>query len=41
MAHGTLLKVMWLDGREGWGRMDTCVWMAESLCYGPETITTL
>ena len=24
-----------------WGRMDTCVWMAESLCCPPETVTTL
>ena len=30
-----------LDGRGVWGRMDTCVWMAESLHYSLETITTL
>ena len=30
-----------LMGSEFWGRMDTCVCMAESLCYPPETITTL
>ena len=30
-----------LDRREIWGRMDTCVRMAESLCYSPETITAL
>ena len=30
-----------LDGRGVWGRMDTCVWMAESLCCSPETTTTL
>ena len=30
-----------LDGREVWGRMDTCICMAESLCCSPETITTL
>ena len=30
-----------LDGRGVWGRMDTCVCMAESLCCPPETITTL
>ena len=24
-----------------WGRMDTCVRMAESLCCSPETVTTL
>ena len=29
------------DGREIWGRMDICIWMAESFCYSPETITTL
>ena len=30
-----------LDGRGVWGRMDTCIWMAESLHSSPETITTL
>ena len=30
-----------LDGREDWGRMDTCICMAESLHCSPETITTL
>ena len=30
-----------LDGRGTWGRMDTYVCMAESLCCPPETITTL
>ena len=30
-----------LDGREVWGRMDTCIWMAESLHCSPDTITTL
>ena len=25
-----------LDGREVWGRMDTCIYMAESLCCSPE-----
>ena len=30
-----------LDERGVWGRMDTCVCMAESLCCPPETITTL
>ena len=30
-----------LNGREVWGRMDTCIWMAESLHCSPETITTL
>ena len=26
-----------LDGREVWGRMDTCIYVAESLCCAPET----
>ena len=30
-----------LDGREVWGRMDTCICMAESLRCSPETITAL
>ena len=30
-----------LDGREVWGRMDTCICMAESLCWTPKTVTTL
>ena len=30
-----------LDGRGVWGRMDTCICMAESLHCSPETITTL
>ena len=30
-----------LDGRGAWGRMDTCICLAESLCCSPETITTL
>ena len=30
-----------LDGRGVWGRMDTCVCMAESLCCLPETLTAL
>ena len=28
-----------LDGRGAWRRMDSCICMAESLCYLPETIT--
>ena len=41
-AHGTLLNVMWqLGGRGVWGRMDTCICMAELLCCASETITTL
>ena len=30
-----------LDGRGVWGRMDTCKFMAESLCCSLETVTTL
>ena len=30
-----------LDGRGDWGRMDTCICMAESLHCPPETITIL
>ena len=30
-----------LDGRGVWGRMDTCIRMAESLHGSPETVTTL
>ena len=30
-----------LDGREVWGRTDTCICMAESLHCSPEPITTL
>ena len=30
-----------LDGRGVWGRMDTYIHMAESLCCSPETITAL
>ena len=30
-----------LDRRGTWGRMDTCIPMAEYLHYSPETITTL
>ena len=30
-----------LDGRGVWGRMGTCVCMAESLCCSPETITRI
>ena len=30
-----------LDGRRLWGRMDTCIWIAESLCCLPEVVTTL
>ena len=30
-----------LDGTGIWGRMDTCICMAESLCCSSETTTTL
>ena len=30
-----------LDGREVWGRMHTCICVAESLCGPPGTMTTL
>ena len=29
-----------LDGKEVWGRMDTCIYMVESLHCSPETTTT-
>ena len=42
MAQGTLLNVMWKPGWDGvWGRMDTCVMMADSLCCPLTIITTL
>ena len=42
VAQENLLIVMGsLDGRGVWGRMDTCIYMAESLDCAPETITTL
>ena len=41
-STGTLLHVMWQPGWEGsWGRMDACMWMAESLRCPPEALTTL
>ena len=30
-----------LNGRGVWGRMDTCICMAELLCCAPKTITML
>ena len=30
-----------LDGRGFWARMDTCLYMADSICCSSETITTL
>ena len=42
IAHWTLLNAMRQPGREGsWGRMDTCICVAELLCCPPETITWL
>ena len=40
-AHGTSAQCASLDGRGVWGRMDTCIPMAESLHCSPEAITTL
>ena len=41
VAYRTLLNVMWQLGWEGsLGRMSTCIFMAEPLCYSPKTITT-
>ena len=37
-----MLNVIWQPGYKGvWEKMDTCVFMAESLCCSPEVITTL
>ena len=43
VQHRELCSVLCgsLDGRGVWGRMDTRIHMAESLCCAPETITTL
>ena len=42
IAHGALLHVGGgQDGRGLWGRMDTCIFMADSLGCSPETITPL
>ena len=44
VEHREFCSVLWgsLDWGGGvWGRMDTCVCMAESLRCSPETITTL
>ena len=30
-----------LDGRGIWGRIDTCIYIAQSLCCSPATLTTL
>ena len=41
--HWELCSVLYgsLDGREVWGRMDTCTHRAEYICCPPETITKL
>ena len=43
VQHMELCSVLYgsLDGRGVWGRMDTCICMAESLHCSPEAITTL
>ena len=42
VQHMKLVNVVWQPGRQGaWGRIDTCIHTAESLCCEPETITTL
>ena len=42
IAQGTMRNVIGsLDGREMWGRMNTCICMAESLSCAPDTITIL
>ena len=42
VAQRALLSVHGsLDGRGVWGRMDTCIYKAESLCCAPETIAIL
>ena len=39
--HRSEVSIGHLDSRGVWGRMDTCICMAETLCCPPETITTL
>ena len=42
MAHRALSMLCGsLDGRRVWGRMDSCIYMAESLSCSLQTITTL
>ena len=43
ILHMELYSVLYarLNGSGVWGRMDTCICMAKSLCCPPETITTL
>ena len=40
-AQETQLSVIWQPGWEGNLGEDTCIYMAESLCCPPETITAL
>ena len=42
ILHMELYSVLYarLNGSGVWGRMDTCICMAKSLCCPPETITT-
>ena len=43
VQHRELCSVLCgsLDEKGAWGRMDTCICVAKSLCCPPETITTL
>ena len=43
VEHRELCSVLGgrLEGRGVWGRIDTCICLAESLCCSPETITAL
>ena len=43
VEHRELCSVLGgrLEGRGVWGRIDTCICLAESLCFSPETITAL
>jgi len=41
VKHMELCSLGSMDGRGVWGRMETCICMADSLCCSPETITTL
>ena len=43
VQHGELCSMLCssLEGRGVWGRMDTCLCVAESLCHPPEIIITV
>ena len=43
LSNRELCSMLWgrWDGRQVWGRMNTCICVAESFCYPPDTITTL